>query len=87
LPAARWKPPLWGLGDAGLALDSVPRGVAKSGSAQDAAQLTAIENAATGAAVLPLSEDLLRNDSEPVLVAASPEHPVSRVISELASGL
>jgi hypothetical protein len=32
-------------------------------------------------------EDLLRNDSEPVLVAASPEHPVLRVISELASGL
>ena len=43
--------------------------------------------AATVAAVLPLSEDLLRNGSETVLVAANPEHPISRVISELASGL
>jgi MinD-like ATPase involved in chromosome partitioning or flagellar assembly len=43
--------------------------------------------AATVAAVLPLSEDLLRNGSETVLVAASPEHPVSLVISELARGL
>jgi MinD-like ATPase involved in chromosome partitioning or flagellar assembly len=43
--------------------------------------------AATVAAVLPLSEDLLRNGSETVLVAANPEHPVSRVINELASGL
>ncbi len=38
------------LDDAGLALDSDPRRVAKSGSAQDAAQLAAIEIAATGAA-------------------------------------
>jgi MinD-like ATPase involved in chromosome partitioning or flagellar assembly len=43
--------------------------------------------AATVAAVLPLSEDLLRNGSETVLVAASPDHAISRVISELASGL
>ena len=34
----------------GLALDSDPRRVAKSGPAQDAAQLAAIEIAATGAA-------------------------------------
>ncbi len=38
------------LDDAGLALDSDPRRVAKSGSAQDAAQLAAIEIAAPGAA-------------------------------------
>ncbi len=38
------------LDDAGLSLDSDPRRVAKSGAAQDAAQLAAIEIAATGAA-------------------------------------
>ena len=38
------------LDDAGLSLDTDPRRVAKSGSAQDAAQLAAIEIAATGAA-------------------------------------
>ncbi|GGC69188.1 hypothetical protein GCM10011504_53880 [Siccirubricoccus deserti] len=36
--------------DAGLAFDTDPCRVAKSGSAQDAAQLAAIEIAATGAA-------------------------------------
>ncbi len=39
------------LDDAGISLDSDPRRVAKSGSAQDAAQLAAIEIAATGAAL------------------------------------
>jgi hypothetical protein len=39
------------LDDAGLSLDTDPRRVAKSGAAQDAAQLAAIEIAATGAAV------------------------------------
>ena len=43
------------LDDAGISLDSDPRRVAKSGSAQDAAQLAAIEIAATGAA-LPAPE-------------------------------
>ncbi|MDB5243592.1 MAG: Phage portal protein lambda family [Spirosoma sp.] len=38
------------LDDAGLSLDTDPRRVAKSGAAQDAAQLAAIEIAATGAA-------------------------------------
>lgn len=38
------------LDKAGLALDTDPRRVAKSGSAQDAAQLAAVEIAATGAA-------------------------------------
>jgi lambda family phage portal protein len=38
------------LDDAGLALDTDPRRVAKSGAAQDAAQMAAIEIAATGAA-------------------------------------
>ena len=38
------------LDDAGLALDTDPRRVAKSGAAQDAAQLAAVEIAATGAA-------------------------------------
>ena len=38
------------LDEAGLSLDSDPRRVAKSGAAQDAAQLAAIEIAATGAA-------------------------------------
>ena len=37
--------------DAGVSLDTDPRRVAKSGSAQDAAQLAAIEIAATGAAL------------------------------------
>lgn len=44
------------LDDAGLALDTDPRRVAKSGSAQDAAQLAAIEIAATGAAAPPRPE-------------------------------
>ena len=39
------------LDDAGIALDTDPRRVAKSGTAQDAAQLAAIEIAATGAAL------------------------------------
>jgi lambda family phage portal protein len=39
------------LDEAGLALDTDPRRVAKSGSAQDAAQMAAIEIAATGAAL------------------------------------
>jgi lambda family phage portal protein len=43
------------LDDAGLALDTDPRRVAKSGAAQDPAQMAAIEIAATGAA-LPASE-------------------------------
>ncbi len=38
------------LDDAGIALDTDPRRVAKSGAAQDAAQIAAIEIAATGAA-------------------------------------
>jgi lambda family phage portal protein len=38
------------LDEAGLALDTDPRRVAKSGAAQDAAQLAAVEIAATGAA-------------------------------------
>ena len=35
--------------DAGVALDTDPRRVAKTGVAQDAAQLAAVEIAATGA--------------------------------------
>ena len=41
------------LDEAGLSLDSDPRRVAKSGSAQDAAQMAAVEIAATGAAAPP----------------------------------
>ena len=41
------------LDEAGLSLDTDPRRVAKSGAAQDAAQLAAIEIAATGAASPP----------------------------------
>ncbi|WP_149539300.1 phage portal protein [Siccirubricoccus phaeus] len=41
------------LDDAGLALDTDPRRVAKSGAAQDAAQMAAVEIAATGAAAPP----------------------------------
>ena len=41
------------LDDAGLSLDTDPRRVAKSGAAQDAAQIAAIEIAATGAAGSP----------------------------------
>jgi hypothetical protein len=41
------------LDDAGLSLDTDPRRVAKSGGAQDAAQMAAIEIAATGAAGPP----------------------------------
>ncbi len=47
------------LDEAGLALDTDPRRVAKSGAAQDAAQLAAIEIAATGAASPP------RQDPQP----------------------
>ena len=39
------------LDDAGLSLDTDPRRVAKSGTAQDAAQMAAVEIAATGAAM------------------------------------
>jgi lambda family phage portal protein len=41
------------LDDAGISLDTDPRRVAKSGAAQDAAQMAAIEIAATGAAAPP----------------------------------
>jgi lambda family phage portal protein len=41
------------LDDAGISLDTDPRRVAKSGSAQDAAQMAAVEIAATGAAAPP----------------------------------
>ncbi|WP_203077298.1 phage portal protein [Falsiroseomonas ponticola] len=41
------------LDDAGLSLDTDPRRVAKSGAAQDAAQMAAVEIAATGAAAPP----------------------------------
>jgi lambda family phage portal protein len=44
------------LDDAGISLDSDPRRVAKSGSAQDAAQMAAVEIAATGAAMPPRAE-------------------------------
>jgi lambda family phage portal protein len=44
------------LDDAGLSLDTDPRRVAKSGSAQDAAQMAAVEIAATGAAA-PARQD------------------------------
>jgi capsid protein len=44
------------LDDAGLALDTDPRRVAKSGAAQDAAQMAAVEIAATGAAAPPRTE-------------------------------
>ncbi|HYZ24372.1 MAG TPA: hypothetical protein VE690_19645 [Rhodopila sp.] len=40
---------------AGISLDSDPRSVAKSGAAQDAAQMAAIEIAATGASAPPLA--------------------------------
>jgi hypothetical protein len=39
------------------------------------------------AAALPLSEDILRNGSETVLVASMPDHPVSRSISAVAERL
>jgi len=41
------------LDEAGLSLDTDPRRVAKSGAAQDAAQMAAVEIAATGAAAAP----------------------------------
>ena len=41
------------LDGAGLSLDTGPRSIAKSGAAQGAAQLAAIEIAATGAAAPP----------------------------------
>ena len=43
------------LDEAGISLDTDPRRVAKSGSAQDAAQMAAIEIAATGAATAGLN--------------------------------
>ena len=46
------------LDDAGVSLDTDPRRVAKSGSAQDAAQMAAIEIAATGAAMPQRPQDL-----------------------------
>lgn len=52
---ARYKTDNAMLDDAGIALDTDPRRVAKSGAAQDAAQIAAIEIAATGAAQ-PLRE-------------------------------
>jgi len=45
------------LDDAGISLDSDPRRVAKSGSAQDAAQIAVIEIAATGAAMPARPQD------------------------------
>jgi capsid protein len=39
------------LDDAGVSLDTDPRRVARSGAAQDAAQMAAVEIAATGAAM------------------------------------
>ncbi len=47
------------LDDAGLSLDTDPRRVAKSGGAQDAAQMAAIEIAATGAAAPPRQNEVL----------------------------
>jgi lambda family phage portal protein len=47
------------LDDAGLSLDTDPRRVAKSGGAQDAAQMAAIEIAATGAAGPPRQNEVL----------------------------
>jgi len=44
------------LDEAGISLDTDPRRVAKSGAAQDAAQMAAVEIAATGAAALPRAE-------------------------------
>jgi len=44
------------LDEAGISLDTDPRRVAKSGSAQDAAQMAAVEIAATGAAAPPRRE-------------------------------
>ena len=41
---------------AGISLDTDPRRVAKSGGAQDAAQMAAVEIAATGAAAPPRIE-------------------------------
>jgi lambda family phage portal protein len=44
------------LDEAGISLDTDPRRVAKSGAAQDAAQMAAVEIAATGAAASPRDE-------------------------------
>lgn len=52
------------LDDAGIALDTDPRRVAKSGAAQDAAQIAAIEIAATGAAQ-PLREPAPQPQGQP----------------------
>lgn len=56
----------------------------------DFSQLSAGIEAAFGApvaAALPLSEDILRNGSETVLVASMPDHPVSRSIRAVAERL
>jgi lambda family phage portal protein len=53
------------LDEAGISLDTDPRRVAKSGAAQDAAQLAAIEIAATGAAAPPRSAPAPATGAEP----------------------
>ena len=50
--------------DAGVSLDTDPRRVARSGAAQDAAQLAAIEIAATGAA-MPMQDQAQAQDQQP----------------------
>jgi hypothetical protein len=53
------------LDEAGISLDTDPRRVAKSGAAQDAAQLAAIEIAATGAATPGPRQPEARGPAEP----------------------
>ncbi|MBR0648679.1 phage portal protein [Roseomonas terrae] len=53
------------LDEAGISLDTDPRRVAKSGAAQDAAQLAAIEIAATGAAAPPRPEPAPATGAQP----------------------
>ncbi len=53
------------LDEAGISLDTDPRRVAKSGAAQDAAQLAAIEIAATGAASPPRPEPAPATGAQP----------------------
>ena len=53
------------LDEAGISLDTDPRRVAKSGAAQDAAQLAAIEIAATGAAAPPRPDPAPATGAEP----------------------
>jgi lambda family phage portal protein len=52
------------LDEAGISLDTDPRRVAKSGAAQDAGQMAAIEIAATGAAMPPRSDVPARQPQE-----------------------